>query len=59
MSKYTLIGDEGGVKVTIEGEAEGFDDILELFKQLLLGMTFSADLVDRLYLEPEEYYNGN
>ncbi len=61
MGKYTFINEEeDGTINTISGNKNGIDDVLEDFKQFLLGCTFSEKQVGDIWRGQEpEPYNGN
>ena len=56
---FTMYHEDGTI-MSLEGNKERIDDVLEDFKTFLLGSTFSPELVDAIWRgqEPEEY-NGN
>jgi hypothetical protein len=49
-----------GTTITLTGDQEGIDDILEDFKAFLLGATFSPELVGQIWRGQEpDPYTGN
>ncbi len=60
MTKYTFSNiEEDGTTVTIEGNKDQIDDVIEDFKAFLLACTFSPCLVEQLFRQESEEYNGN
>jgi len=60
MTKYTFTNiEEDGTIVTLGGNKEQIDDVVEDFKAFLLGCTFSPELVAQIYRHDEEENYGN
>lgn len=57
---YTFSMTQEGTTITLTGDQEGIDDILEDFKAFLLGATFSPELVGQIWRGQEpDPYTGN